>query len=473
VNRELEEIADSVQRLHEASIAPLEHRFAYQAGPTPGEIGGGPLAILLGNHSSGKSTFINHLLGQQLQSTGMAPTDDRFTIIRYGPAREERDGAAVVSNRELPFGSLQAFGPELLSHLRMRSLPHDLLREVTLVDTPGMIDSAGSPAGRSYDFFGVTRWFAERADLVLVFFDPERPGTTAETLTALTSSLSGIDHKLLVVMNKMDQSRSLRDFARCFGTLCWNLGKTLQKKDMPQIFTTYVPVEGAPEAALPLDDFDKAREELIAEIRRAPFRRVDNMISLATAHGEGLRLHARVADRAGQKLRATRWKFRLAALLVALLGLGAGGYALYLQEWWTGAIIIAVALLLAFTVRYIGQRVISSRERRAAETLDETFEEVHRRDLVVGDRPTSLLKLWERTRPITRRAAAELGLLSLPRLKNGELAKLNRCLEEELPALRAKLHRPESLATRNEAGSHRPEREPSAAEGTLHSVERP
>lgn len=91
-----------------------------------------------------------------------------------------------------------------------------------MVDSPGMIDSPmsrsiyersdpDSPAGRGkgadtsrgYDFEGVVRWFAERADVILLFFDPDKPGTTGETLSILTNSLAGKDHKLYVVLNKV------------------------------------------------------------------------------------------------------------------------------------------------------------------------------------------------------------------------------------------------------------------------------
>ena len=82
-----------------------------------------------------------------------------------------------------------------------------------VVDTPGMIDSPlqtdlknrqvvterghpnergrGSAIDRGYDFGGVVKWYAERADVILLFFDPDKPGTTGETLSILTNSLQG------------------------------------------------------------------------------------------------------------------------------------------------------------------------------------------------------------------------------------------------------------------------------------------
>lgn len=47
------------------------------------------------------------------------------------------------------------------------------------------------------------KWFAERADVILLFFDPDKPGTTGETLSILTKSLAGMDHKLYIVLNKV------------------------------------------------------------------------------------------------------------------------------------------------------------------------------------------------------------------------------------------------------------------------------
>ena len=239
----LDEIALKVKLLYRESVDPLANKFAFEKRPDEGEIAGPPTVLILGNHSSGKSTFINHLLGASVQKTGLAPTDDAFTVLSFGGSEEERDGNAVVSTPTLPYGGLRSFGPQFVSHFRVKLRPVPILREVTLIDSPGMIDSPGEGSGgRGYDFAGAIRWFAERADVVLVFFDPEKPGTTGETLQVFTQSLQGMDHKLLIVLNKMDQFQSLQDFARAYGALCWNLGKVIPRKDLPLIFTTFVPV---------------------------------------------------------------------------------------------------------------------------------------------------------------------------------------------------------------------------------------
>ena len=437
----LDEISQSVTRLYHEALDPVERKFAFEQRPSDGEIAGGPLVLIVGNHSSGKSTFLNHLLGEEIQRTGMAPTDDSFTILRHGEKKEDRDGNAIVTNPELSFSSLKQFGPDFLSHFRMRLLPMQILKDVTLVDTPGMIDAADPNAGRGYDFEAAVRWFANRADVVLIFFDPDRPGTTAESLTVLTRSLKGMDHKLMVVMNKMDQFRSMRDFARCYGTLCWNLGKVIPKKDIPQIYTTYVPVEGAAEAVLPLEDFAVAREELIDEIRRAPIRRVNNMITHAARHCEHLRMHARIVDRAVDRLKGTRTRWWAKSTLLVIVAV-ASAYFFSLEENLVGATISAIAAIAVAVGGYFGIREMQKREeKKIINNLDGIFEDLYRRELVVENRPEDLLRLWEEVKEVTVRTLQPLGLKAMPRMKNRELKRLNNVLQKDIPELRSRLHR--------------------------------
>ena len=109
------------------------------------------------------------------------------------------------------------------------------IKDFMIIDTPGMIDSPAmlnssiaSNMERGYDFEKVVKWYAARADLVLLFFDPEKPGTTGETLSTLTNALSGMDHKLHIILNKADQFRKIHDFARAYGSVCWNLSKVCE-----------------------------------------------------------------------------------------------------------------------------------------------------------------------------------------------------------------------------------------------------
>jgi hypothetical protein len=51
----------------------------------------------------------------------------------------------------------------------------------------------------------------------------------------------GLDHKLHIILNKADQFKKIHDFARAYGSLCWNLSKVIQRKDLPRIYTMCLP----------------------------------------------------------------------------------------------------------------------------------------------------------------------------------------------------------------------------------------
>jgi GTPase SAR1 family protein len=218
----------------------------------------------LGNHSSGKSSFVNYLLNRKVQTAGVAPTDDCFTIIAPGPRDVDRDGPSFIGDPDMGFAGLKSFGPTLIHHTQLKVRTNTAITDFMIVDTPGMIDSplirdsyqqrppsssssfssksalsssqdeatqqyhrsmVNANMDRGYNFEDVIKWYAERADVILLFFDPDKPGTTGETLSILTNSLQGMDHKLHIILNKADQFKRIHDFARAYGSLCWNLSK--------------------------------------------------------------------------------------------------------------------------------------------------------------------------------------------------------------------------------------------------------
>ena len=64
--------------------------------------------------SSGKSSFINYILGRPVQVAGVAPTDDTFTVILPGPQDNDQDGPALIGDPDLGFSNLRQFGPTLI-----------------------------------------------------------------------------------------------------------------------------------------------------------------------------------------------------------------------------------------------------------------------------------------------------------------------------------------------------------------------
>ena len=94
----------------------------------------------------------------------------------------DQDGPALVGSPDAGFSGLRLFGPGLINHMQLKVRNGLELDGIMLIDSPGMIDSPSNQGksldyettsrDRGYDFMGVTKWFAERADVILLFFDP-------------------------------------------------------------------------------------------------------------------------------------------------------------------------------------------------------------------------------------------------------------------------------------------------------------
>ena len=437
-------------QLH-ASIMPVNEKVR---GPLAQQADRGtalPFVFLVGNHSSGKSSFINYVLGREVQTAGVAPTDDSFTIIAPGPEDRDQDGPALIGDPDLGFSPLRQFGPTLMHHTTLK-IRKEIQSEFIMVDSPGMIDSPANFEGivnkgaaamdRGYDFTGVVRWFASQADIVCLFFDPDKPGTTGETLTVLLHALSGMDHKLLIVLNKADQFRRIHDFARAYGSLCWNLSKVIPRKDLPRIYTMCLPTKESKGSQPPpgLEDLHTAREEVVAEVRKAPARRLDNLITRLHDDVSQLKMHARILSDIHSRWSKLYWTnvYQQAAVLSS--GTGLSGLMFYYGNGFVpfeySATLLASTIFVFGSMRWYQGAQIAEWERQATtrEELSAAFQRAYSRSVIDGDEYTAAL--WQRVSDPMRLALDQSGLSSLAPLDPKEIARLDSILNEEIPKLR-------------------------------------
>jgi len=159
--------------MYRKKILPLEIASKYghfQSAPlSPADFESKPLVLFIGGYSVGKSSFIRYLLGRDHPGIriGPEPTTDRFTAI-YSATNGERvtPGAALASQMDKPFRGLGPFGNNFLSRFEGIEINSPVLNNVTLIDTPGIL-SGDKQNSRGYDYEGVMKWFAERADVSL------------------------------------------------------------------------------------------------------------------------------------------------------------------------------------------------------------------------------------------------------------------------------------------------------------------
>ena len=132
------------------------------------------LLVVVGEFNSGKSAFINALLGERFLPEGVTPTTAQIYILHHGETADQQvTEEGVVS----------------LSH------PAEFLREINIVDTPGT-----NAIIRRHE--QLTQEFVPRSDLVLFVTSADRPFTESER--SFLEKIREWGKKVIVVLNKID-----------------------------------------------------------------------------------------------------------------------------------------------------------------------------------------------------------------------------------------------------------------------------
>lgn len=272
-------LQNKIQSKVRGKLSPLFARYKTDFNDLDSMLKWKPIVLVLGNYSSGKSTFINELIGREVQRTGQAPTDDSFTVITAPENGEETElpGSDLVNDSRLPFTVFKTFGEQFISHFRMKKVKASIFDNLAIIDSPGMLDSV-SEKDRGYDYSAVIKEFARLADMVVLMFDPHKAGTIQETYNAIRNILPSAtgEDRVLFVMSRIDECDNLGDLVRSYGTLCWNLSQMTGRKDIPRVFLTFSPLVGEmpPELAI----WAREREHLKQEILAAAGLRINHIL---------------------------------------------------------------------------------------------------------------------------------------------------------------------------------------------------
>jgi GTP-binding protein EngB required for normal cell division len=136
------------------------------------------LLVVVGEYNSGKSTFINALLGDEVFAMGDLPTTRAISILRYGDS-----------------GPPESIG----ENMYLYHYPLDLLRDLHIVDTPGT-----NSIERMEE--ALTREFVPRADLVLFVTSLLQPLTASEL--DFLSHIREWGKKVVFIVNGVDRRNS-------------------------------------------------------------------------------------------------------------------------------------------------------------------------------------------------------------------------------------------------------------------------
>ena len=226
--------------MYRKKIRPLEMQSKYSHFHSPplgpADFDSKPMVLLLGQYSVGKTSFIRSLLGRDFpgQRIGPEPTTDRFTAIMYNDQERVVPGAALAAQADRPFTGLSPFGNNFLSRLEGVEMRSPILRNITLVDTPGVLSGQKQTIGRNYNYEGVMTWFAERADLIIIMFDAHKLDISDE-LKRVIELMKPHQDKIRILLNKADMV-DVQQLMRIYGALMWSIGKVINSPEVCRVF---------------------------------------------------------------------------------------------------------------------------------------------------------------------------------------------------------------------------------------------
>jgi EH domain-containing protein 1 len=316
-------IIDGLKRLYIQKLKPLEvtYRFNDFVSPllTNSDFDAKPMVMLLGQYSTGKTTFIKHLLkcGYPGAHIGPEPTTDRFVVVMSGPDERSIPGNTVAVQADMPFSGLTTFGTAFLSKFECSQMPHPLLEHITFVDSPGVLSGEKQRTQRAYDFTGVTSWFAAKCDLILLLFDPHKLDISDE-FNRVISSLRGHDDKIRVVLNKADQVDT-QQLMRVYGALMWSLGKVL---NTPEVARVYIgsfndkPVNDAVSGPIGKELFEKEQEDLLSDLKDIPKAACDRRINEFVKRARAAKIHAYIISHLKKEMPAMMGKSKAQQKLI-------------------------------------------------------------------------------------------------------------------------------------------------------------
>lgn len=236
----VENVVGELKKIYKSKLLPLEEHYQFHDFHSPKledpDFDAKPMILLVGQYSTGKTTFIRYLLERDFPGIriGPEPTTDRFIAVMYDDKEGVIPGNALVVDPKRQFRPLSKYGNAFLNRFQCSTVNSPVLQALSIVDTPGILSGEKQRIDRGYDFTGVLEWFAERVDRIILLFDAHKLDISDEFRRSI-EALKGHDDKIRIILNKADMIDH-QQLMRVYGALMWSLGKVLQTPEVARVY---------------------------------------------------------------------------------------------------------------------------------------------------------------------------------------------------------------------------------------------
>jgi len=305
-------VIEQIKLFYINKILPLEKKYwfgDFHSVPflSPAYFDAAPMVLLLGQYSVGKTSFIRYLLEKDHRSLriGPEPTTDRFLAVLHGQQDRSLPGNAAAVAADKPFTGLEKYGVEFLNKFECLEMNSEILKKISLVDTPGVLAGAKQVTNRGYDMADITKWFADRCDRILVLFDAHKLDVSDE-MKSVIHSLKGNHNKVRIVLNKADSITS-KQLMRVYGALMWSLGRVIDSPESLRVFIGSF--WERPMQKRQFDQFMKEeRSELLDDLRSLPRHSSLRKINLIVRRCRYFKVHMAILRHLRSKMNFTMFK---------------------------------------------------------------------------------------------------------------------------------------------------------------------
>ncbi|KAG8200230.1 hypothetical protein JTE90_025008 [Oedothorax gibbosus] len=231
--------------------------------------------LLIGNHSAGKSSFINWYIEEHILKTGVAIETQGFAFVTSGKKRETLTGNATL--HLYPHFKPLIEIKRLIDYIstEISTSKQKKFSLVTFIDTPGLVDGE---MNYPFDVEKAIQFLGNIADLIFVFFDPIGQALRKRTLNVVESLSAKHGDKIKLFLSKADEAGNETDRQKVLMQIVQELCKrpNLNRAGF-DLSTIYLPNPNKPVRCV------NQIEDLCKEIEKTINRTVQNTLNTLEA----------------------------------------------------------------------------------------------------------------------------------------------------------------------------------------------